>query len=131
MLKTRAILSSLGAIASFILRTLVRVAKRLVNPGAGLTLISGYFHTLLIGLEPDLYLGARLTAGIERSLNSRIGASQKKWLDSGFAHDPCCASNEISIRSLLLRPIPPEFAFGNVRVVTNDGNYPFVVIIDS
>ena len=41
MAKIRAILSSFGAVASLILRTLMRVAKRLAAPGAGPKLVSG------------------------------------------------------------------------------------------
>ena len=40
MAKIRAILNSLGAVASLILRTLMRVAKRWAAPGAGPRLVS-------------------------------------------------------------------------------------------
>jgi hypothetical protein len=41
MAKIRAILNSLGAVASLIVRTLMRVAKRWAAPGAGPKLVSG------------------------------------------------------------------------------------------
>ena len=41
MVRIRVILSSLGAVASLILRTLMRVAKRWAAPGAGPRLVSG------------------------------------------------------------------------------------------
>ena len=41
MAKIQALLSSLGALASLILRTLMRVAKRWAVPGAGPKLVSG------------------------------------------------------------------------------------------
>ena len=41
MAKIRVILSALGAVASLLLKTLMRVAKRWAAPGAGPKLVSG------------------------------------------------------------------------------------------
>lgn len=41
MAKMRAVLNSLGAVASHILRTLMRIAKQCATPGAGPKLVCG------------------------------------------------------------------------------------------